>query len=167
MSDELRYGMINYNKNEDTFNIFDRNRTLTYDSKVGFLDLKALILKDKLENDEINKLIDYMKPLMNNATERNIFNTDNYQFYFNTFPTSRGIKIQNDVIKKETIKVNGLKSVSAMSGIMSAIFVIHNYMNPDTTVKSAGLVAAGAINILNRKKYIVQTWLWRSGRSGR
>ena len=70
MSDELRYSMINYNKNEDTFFITDRNRTTICDSKVGFLDLKALSLNDKLESDEINKLIGYMKPLMNNATDK-------------------------------------------------------------------------------------------------
>ena len=53
---ELRYGMIKYNKNEDTFIIIDRNRTMLYDSIVGFLDFEALSLKDKLESDEIKKL---------------------------------------------------------------------------------------------------------------
>ena len=100
MSDELRYSMINYNKSEDTFIIIDRNRTMICDSKVGFLDLKALSLNDKLESDEIFKLIDYMKPLMSNATDRNTINTDNNQFYFNKILTSRGIKIQNDVLNK-------------------------------------------------------------------
>ena len=42
MSDELRYGMIKYNKKEKTFINNDRNRTMIYDSKVGFLDLIAL-----------------------------------------------------------------------------------------------------------------------------
>ena len=68
---------------------------MIYDSKVGFLDLKALTLKDKLESGEINKLIDYMKPLMNNATDRDTINLDNYQLYFTKFLTSRGINIQN------------------------------------------------------------------------
>ena len=31
---------------------------MIYDSRVGFLDLKALSLKDELERDEINKLLD-------------------------------------------------------------------------------------------------------------
>ena len=65
MSDELRYGIIKYNRKENTFIIIDKNRTMIYDSRVGFLDLKALNLKDKLESDDKNKLIAYMKPLMN------------------------------------------------------------------------------------------------------
>ena len=63
-SDEFRYAMIKYNKKEKTFIIIDRNRTMIYDSRFGFLDLKALSLKDKKESDEVNKLIAYMKPLM-------------------------------------------------------------------------------------------------------
>ena len=42
MSDELRYGMIKYNKKDKTSIIIDRSRTIIYDSRVGFLDLKAL-----------------------------------------------------------------------------------------------------------------------------
>ena len=70
MSDELRYGLIKYNKKWQTFIIIDRNRTMIYNSRNGFLDLKALILKDKLESDEIDKLKTYVKPLMINATYR-------------------------------------------------------------------------------------------------
>ena len=66
---------------------------MIYDSRIGFLDLKALSLKDKLESGEINKLIAYIKPLMNSATDRNTINTDNYIFHFNMLLTSRGIKI--------------------------------------------------------------------------
>ena len=95
MSYELRYDMIKYNKEEKTFIIIDRNRTMIYDSRFGFRNLKALNLKDKLENDEVNKLIDYLKPLMINATDRNTIRTYNYQFYFNKLLTSRGIKIHN------------------------------------------------------------------------
>ena len=62
MSDELPYCMIKYNKKERTFIIIDRNRTMIYDSRVGFLDLKALSLKDKLEGDEI------IKPRLNETT---------------------------------------------------------------------------------------------------
>ena len=72
MSDELRYGTINYYKKENTSIIINSNRTMIYDSRVGFLDLKALSLKDELEREDINKLIAYMKPLMINATDRNI-----------------------------------------------------------------------------------------------
>ena len=35
---------------------------MIYDLRVGFMDLKALSLKDKLESDEIYKLIAYIKP---------------------------------------------------------------------------------------------------------
>ena len=41
MSDELRYGIIKYKK-ENTFIFIDSNRTMIYDSRVGLLDLKAL-----------------------------------------------------------------------------------------------------------------------------
>ena len=74
----FRYGMSKYNKKEETFIIIDRNRIMIYDSRNGFLDLKGLSLKDKLEKSEINKLIAYMKPLLNNATDRAVVNTDNY-----------------------------------------------------------------------------------------
>ena len=91
---------------------------MIYDSRIGFLDLKALSLKDKLESDVLNKLMDHMKTLMKNATDRNSNNTNNYQFYFNKLLISRSIKIQNDVLSKETIKANGLRLVSTLSGIM-------------------------------------------------
>ena len=55
MTDELRCGIIKNNRRENTFIIIDKNRTLTYDSRVDFFDLKALSLKDKLESeDKIN-----------------------------------------------------------------------------------------------------------------
>ena len=82
-SDELRYGIIKYNKKENTLIIINSNRTMIYDSRVGFLDLKALSLKDELEREDINKLIAYMKPLVINATDRNVIYHDNYIFYFN------------------------------------------------------------------------------------
>ena len=115
---ELRYGMIKYNRKEKTFIIFDGNRNMTYDSRVLFLGLKALCLKAKTESDEIYKFEAYMKPLMNTATDRNTFITDNYQFYFNKLLTSKGIEIQNDVLTQETVKANGKMSVSAIIGIM-------------------------------------------------
>ena len=45
--DAFRYGLIKYNQKEETFIIIDRNRTMIYDSRVNFLDFKALSLKDK------------------------------------------------------------------------------------------------------------------------
>ena len=52
MSDELRYGVIKYNRKENTFIIIDKNRTMIYDPRFGFLDLKALSLKDELERED-------------------------------------------------------------------------------------------------------------------
>ena len=63
-------------------------------------------LKDELGSNEINKIIDYIKPLMNSATDKNTINKDNYIFYFNKLPTSRGVKIQNDVLTKEKLIAN-------------------------------------------------------------
>ena len=120
--------------------IIDRNRTMIFDSKFGFLDLKALGLKDKLESDEINELINYMKSLMNNAIDRNTIKTDNYQFFFNKRLISRGIKIQNDVLTKK-VKANGLRLVLSVCGIMGTCFMMYNYISPDTAVKTAALVA--------------------------
>ena len=135
MSDELRYGMIRYNKKEKTFIIIDRNKTMIYDPRVSFSDVKALSLRDKLEIDEINKLITYMKPLMIKATDRNSINTDNFQFYFNKLLTSKGIEIQNDVLTKEKVKADGLKLLSAVCEILGKCFMIYTYMSPDTTEK--------------------------------
>ena len=39
MSIELRYGIIKYNRKENTYIIIDKNRTGLYDSRVGFIDL--------------------------------------------------------------------------------------------------------------------------------
>ena len=55
MFDELRYGIIKYNKKEKNFIIVDTNRTMIYASRFGFLDLKALSLKDDLEIDRSYK----------------------------------------------------------------------------------------------------------------
>ena len=67
---------------------------MIYDPRVGFLDLKAFSLKDKLESDEKDKLIAGIKPLMNSATYRNTINTDNYRFYFNTILESKALKFR-------------------------------------------------------------------------
>ena len=79
MTDEFRYGIIKYSRKviidkNRTFIITDKNRTMIYDSRVGFLDLKPLSLKDKLESEDKNKVIEYIKPLMINATDRNTIN---------------------------------------------------------------------------------------------
>ena len=109
MSDELRYGKIKYNKMENTFFIINSNRTKIYDSRFGFLDLKALSSKDELEREDIKKLIAYMKPLMINATDRNVINHENYISYFNKLLKLNNIEIQNDVITKDMIMGKGIK----------------------------------------------------------
>ena len=128
---------------------------MIYDSRVGFLDLKALSLKDKLESEDKNELIAYVKPLMINDTDRNTINHDNYQFYFNKPLTLKGIKIQSDDLTREKIKANGFRLISTILGIISPGFMIYNYMSPDTTVKIAGHVAMSAGNILNRASTLV------------
>ena len=154
MSDELRYGIIKYHKKENTI-IINRNRTMIYDSRVGFLDLKALSLKDELEREDINKLIAYMKSLMINATDRNTINHDNYQFYFHKLLTLNNIKIQNDVLTKEMVKAKGLKQLSNIGGIIGCGLVITSYNNPDSIIKTVGAVTMSASNMLNRANTLV------------
>ena len=108
MADELCYGKIKYNI-KDTFIFIDRNRTLIYDARIDFLDLEAFSLKDKLESGEIKILIVYIKRLLNSSTDRNTINTDNYIFYFNKLLTSKGIKVQNDVLTKEKFAASCIK----------------------------------------------------------
>ena len=155
MSDELRYGIINYNKKENTFIIISSNRTTIYDSRVGFLDLKALSLKDDLEREDINKLKAYMKPLMIIATDRNVINHDNYQFYFNKILTLNNIKIQNDVLTKEMILGKGMKNISNIGGVIGAGLIIFNYFYPDSISRNAGTVAMGASTMLSRVNTLV------------
>ena len=109
MSDELRDGVIKHNRKESTFIIFDKNRTMIFDSRVVFLDLKALSLKDELEREDISKLIAYMKPLMINATDRNVINHDNNIYYFNELLKLNNIKIQNEVLTQEMVTGKGIK----------------------------------------------------------
>ena len=155
MSDELRYGIIKYNKKENTFIIISSNRTMIYDSRVGFLDLKALSLKDDLEREDINKLIAYMKPLMINATDRNVINHDNYQFYFNKLLTLNNIKIQNDVLTKEMIMGKGMKILSNIGGIIGTCLIIFSYIYPDSISRNAGTVAMGASTMLIKVNTLV------------
>ena len=155
MSDELRYGIIKYNKKEDIFIIISTNRTMIYDSRVGFLDLKALSLKDDLEREDINKLIAYMKPLMINATDRNVINHDYYQFYFNKLLTLNNIKIQNDVLTKEMIMGMGMKILSNIGGIIGTGLIIFSYIYPDSISRNAGTVAMGASKMLSKVNSLV------------
>ena len=61
---------------------------------------------------------------MNSATERAVINKYNYIFYFNKLLTLRGIKIQNDVLTKEIVKADGLKTLSTIGGIITSFFMI-------------------------------------------
>ena len=155
MSDELCFGIIKYNKKENTFIIINSNRKMLYDSRVGFLDLKALSLKDEIKRGDINKLIAYMKPLMINATDRITINHDNYQFYFNKLLTLNNIKIQNDVLKKEMVKAKGFKQLSNICGIIGWGLVITSYIYPDSMIKTFGAVAKSASNMFNRANTLV------------
>ena len=155
MSDELRYGTIKYNKKENNFIIFSSNRTMIYDSRVGFLDLIALSLKDDFEREDINKLIAYIKPLMINATDRNFINHDNYQFYFNKLLILNNIKFQNDVLTKEMIKGKVMKILSNIGGIIGTGLFIFNCFYPASISRNAGTVAMGASTMLNRVNTLV------------
>ena len=155
MSYELRYDIIKYYKKENTFIIIHSNRTMIFDSRVGFLDLKALSLKDELEREDINKLIAYMKPLMINATDRNVINHNNYIFYLNKLLKLNNIKIQNDVLTKEMIIGKGIKSLSIIGGIISSGLIIFSYINPDIISRNAGSVAMGASTMLSRVNTLV------------
>ena len=155
MSDELHYGIIKSNKKENTFIIIKSSRTMIYDSRVGFLDLKALSLKDELEREDINKLIAYMKPLMINATDINVINHDNYIFFFNKLLKLNNIKIQNDVLTKEMIMGKGIKSLSTIGGNISTGLFIFSYIYPDIISRNAGSVAMGASTMLSRVNTLV------------
>ena len=50
-----------------------------------------------------------MKPLMINATDRDVINHNNCIFYFNKLLKSNNIKIQNDVLTKEMVTGKGIK----------------------------------------------------------
>ena len=117
--------------------------------QVGFLDLKALSLKDDLEREDINKLIAYEKPLMINATDRNVINHDNYIFYFIKLLKLNNIKIQNDVLTKEMIMGKGIKSLSTIGGIISSGLFIFSYIYLDKISRNAGSVSMGASTMLS------------------
>ena len=155
MSDELRYGIIKCNRKENTFIIIDKNRTMIYDSRVGFLDLKALSLKDELKREDINKLIAYMKPLMINATDRNVINHDNYIFFFNELLKLNNIKIQNDVLTQEMVTGKGIKNLSTIGGIISSGLIVIIYFYHDMISRNSGGIAMGASTMLSRVSTLV------------
>ena len=155
MSDELRYVIIKYNRKENTFIIIDKNRIMIYDTRVGFLDLKALSLKDELEKEDINKLIAYMKPLMINATDRIVISHYNYIFYFNKLLKLNNIKIQNDVLTQKMVTGKGIKYLSTIGGIISSGLIIFSHIYPDMISRNAGGIAMGASTMLSRVSTLV------------
>ena len=117
--------------------------------------LKALSSKDELERKDINKLIAYMKPLMINATDRNVIIHDIYIFYFNKLLKLNNIKIQNDVLTKELIMGRGIKSLSTIGGMISSGLIVFSYIYPDIISRNAGSVAMGASTMLSRVNTLV------------
>ena len=107
-------------------------------------------MSDDLEREDIIKLIAYMKPLMINATDRNVINHDNFQFYFNTLLTLNNIKIQNDALTKVMIMGKCIKSLSTIGGTISSGLNIFSYNYPDIISRNAGSVAMGASTMLSR-----------------
>ena len=53
------------------------------------------------------------------------------------------------------VKADGFRLASTILGFIGTCFMIYNYMNPDTTVKTAGHVATSASVILNRASTLV------------
>ena len=117
--------MIKYNIKDDTFIFFDKNQTTIYDSRIGFMDLKVLSLKDELDNYEIDKLIDYIKPLLNRARNRNAIIKDTYIFYFNKLLTSRGNRTQN-VLTKEKVFAKGTKYLGWITWGISLLLALYS-----------------------------------------
>ena len=96
-----------------------------------------------------------MKPLMINATDRNVINHDNYIFYFNKLLRLNNIKIQNDVLTKEMIMGKGINSLSTIGGIIGSGLIILSYIYPDIISKNGGSVAMGASTMLSRVNTLV------------
>ena len=95
-----------------------------------------------------------MKPLMINATDRNVINHDNYIFYFNKLKLNN-IKIQNHVLTKEMVTGKGIKYLSTIGGIISAGLIIISLIYPDLISRNAGGIAMGASTMLNRVSTLV------------
>ena len=92
---------------------------------------------------------------MINATDRNVINHDNFQFYFNKLLTLNNIKMQNDVLTKEMIMGKGIKSLSTIGGIISSGLIIFSYIYHDIISRNAGSVAMGASTMLSRVNTLV------------
>ena len=96
-----------------------------------------------------------MKPLMINATDKNVINHDNYIFYFNKLLKLNNIKIQNDVLTKEMITGKGIKNLSTIGGIISSGLIMISYIYPDMISRNAEGIAMGASTMLNRVSTLV------------
>ena len=96
-----------------------------------------------------------MKPLMINATDRNVINDDNYTFYFNKLLKLNNIKIQNGVLTKEMIMGKDIKSLSIIGGIISSGLFMFSYIYPDVISRNARSVAMGASTMLSRVNTLV------------
>ena len=96
-----------------------------------------------------------MKPLMINATDRNVINHDNFQFYFNKLLTLNNIKIQNDILTKEMILGKGMKILSNIGGIIGTVLFIIHCFYPDSISRNAVTIAMGANTMLSRVNTLV------------
>ena len=96
-----------------------------------------------------------MKPLMINATDRNVINHDNYKFYFNKLLKLNNIKIQKDVLTREMIMGKGIKTLQTIGGIISSGLIIFSYIYPDIISRNVGSVAMGASTMLSRVNTLV------------
>ena len=103
---------------------------MIFDLRIGFLKLKAFSLKDEIESKKIDKILAYMKPLLINATNRAVINTDNHQFYLNKLLTLNNIKIQNDVLTTEKIAGYWTKHIGGKTEGLNALFMIYNCIKP-------------------------------------
>ena len=70
------------------------------------------------------------------------------------------IKIQNDVLAKEMIRAKGLKQLSNIGGIIGWGLVITSYIYPDSIIKTVGVMAMSASNMLNRANTLVNVGYW-------
>ena len=120
------------------------------------MDLKAFSLKDELGNDEINELIEYIKPLMKSATNTITINKGNYIFYFSKLFTSRGIKIKNDVRAKKA-SANWTRFIGYAATAISFLLAIYSYMKPDPAVKTAARVATQTSHFIKRTGSLINS----------
>ena len=92
---------------------------------------------------------------MINATDRNVINHDNYQFYFNKLIFLNNIKIQIDVITKEMIMGKGMKILSNIGGIIGTGLIVFSYIYPDSISRNAGTGAMGASTMFSKVNTLV------------